>query len=57
MKDYNLSPDDVGEILGKAVGTVQNWRADLKEKYAPPLNQIRLLKLELESRKAEKVKS
>lgn len=52
MAEYNVDAQEVAKILERSVGTVANWRADTKQRLAPPKNELRLLKFELEARKA-----
>lgn len=47
--------NQVAGILGRSYGTIKNWRSELDDKYAPPLNEVRLLKFELEARKANPI--
>ena len=51
MAEYNVDAQEVAKILERSVGTVANWRADTKQRLAPPKNELRLLKFELEARK------
>lgn len=53
MDEYGVSISDVAEILEKSYDTVKNWRANnVNLSIAPPKNELRLLKFELEARKA-----
>ena len=56
MSEYNVSIREVAEILEKGIPTVKNWRA-ANEANQPPKNELRLLKFELEARKAQKEKT
>lgn len=51
MSEHNISIREVAEILEKGIPTVKNWRA-ANEANQPPKNELRLLKFELEARKA-----
>ena len=57
MAEYNVDAQEVAKILERSVGTVANWRADTKQRLAPPKNELRLLKFELEARKAKNEKT
>ena len=57
MAEYNVDAQEVAKILERSVGTVANWRADTKQRLAPPKNELRLLKFELEARKAKQEKT
>lgn len=52
MADHNLKPIKVAEILDRSESTVRNWCAERSDQYAPPLSAVKLLKFELEARKA-----
>lgn len=56
MSEYNVSIREVAEILEKGIPTVKNWRA-ANEANQPPKNELRLLKFELEARKAKNEKT
>lgn len=56
MSEYNVSIREVAEILEKGIPTVKNWRA-ANEANQPPKNELRLLKFELEARKAKQEKT
>ena len=56
MSEYNVSIREVAEILEKGIPTVKNWRA-ANEANQPPKNELRLLKFELEARKAQQEKT
>ena len=56
MSKYNVSIREVAEILEKGIPTVKNWRA-ANEANQPPKNELRLLKFELEARKAQNEKT
>ena len=56
MREYNVSIREVAEILEKGIPTVKNWRA-ANEANQPPKNELRLLKFELEARKAKNEKT
>ena len=56
MSEYNVSIREVAEILEKGIPTVKNWRA-ANEANQPPKNELRLLKFELEARKAQNDKT
>lgn len=56
MSEYNVSIREVAEILEKGIPTVKNWRA-ANEANQPPKNELRLLKFELEARKAQNEKT
>ena len=56
MSEYNVSIREVAEILEKGKPTVKNWRA-ANEANQPPKNELRLLKFELEARKAQNEKT
>ena len=57
MAKHNVDVQEVANILERSAGTVANWRSDTKERLAPPKNELRLLKFELESRKAKNEKT
>lgn len=55
MSEYSVSAKDVAEILGRSIQTIHNWRSTADAN--PPTNELRLLKFELEARKAQKEKT
>ena len=57
MAKHNVDVQEVANILERSAGTVANWRSDTKERLAPPKNELRLLKFELEARKAQNKKT
>lgn len=57
MAKHNVDVQEVAKILERSAGTVANWRSDTKERLAPPKNELRLLKFELEARKAKNEKT
>lgn len=57
MAKHNVDVQEVANILERSSGTVANWRSDTKERLAPPKNELRLLKFELEARKAKQEKT
>lgn len=57
MAKHNVDVQEVANILERSAGTVANWRSDTKERLAPPKNELRLLKFELEARKAQNDKT
>ncbi len=57
MAKHNVDVQEVANILERSAGTVANWRSDTKERLAPPKNELRLLKFELEARKAQNEKT
>ena len=57
MAKHNVDVQEVANILDRSSGTVANWRSDTKERLAPPKNELRLLKFELEARKAKQEKT
>lgn len=57
MAKHNVDVQEVANILERSAGTVANWRSDTKERLAPPKNELRLLKFELEARKAKQEKT
>ena len=57
MAKHNVDVQEVANILERSAGTVANWRSDTKERLAPPKNELRLLKFELEARKAKNEKT
>ena len=57
MAKHNVDVQEVANILERSSGTVANWRSDTKERLAPPKNELRLLKFELEARKAQNEKT
>lgn len=54
MNEYGVSITEVAEILDRTPGTIRNWRTECGENTAPPNNELRLLKFELEARKGNK---
>lgn len=50
MREYSVSSKDVAEILGRSSQTIRNWRSSSDAE--PPINELRLLKFELEARNA-----
>lgn len=52
MLNYNLKPRDVAKVIERSESTVRNWCAERSDQYAPPLSAVKLLKFELEARKA-----
>ena len=57
MAKHNVDVQEVANILERSSGTVANWCSDTKERLAPPKNELRLLKFELEARKAQNEKT
>lgn len=57
MTEYGVSIKQVAEILEKSYVTVKNWRSVLDDRIAPPKNELRLLKFELEARKSKNEKT
>ena len=57
MAKHNVDVQEVANILERSAGTVANWRSDTKERLAPPKNELRLLKFELEARKGQNEKT
>lgn len=56
MADYSASIKDVAQILDRSEQTVKNWRSSSSDSI-PPKNELRLLKFELEARKAKQEKT
>lgn len=56
MTDYSASIKDVAQILDRSEQTVKNWRSSSSDSI-PPKNELRLLKFELEARKAKQEKT
>lgn len=56
MREYKVSIKEVANILERSIPTVKNWRA-ANEANQPPKNELRLLKFELEARKAKGAKA
>lgn len=55
MCEYSVGAKDVAEILGRSIQTIHNWRSSSDAE--PPKNELRLLKFELEARKAQNEKT
>lgn len=55
MSEHSVSPKDVAAILGRSYQTILNWRS--AHDAVPPTNELRLLKFELEARKAKQEKT
>lgn len=56
MREYSVGAKDVAEILGRSIQTIHNWRSP-SSCTIPPINELRLLKFELEARKSQKEKT
>lgn len=55
MREHKVKAKDVAEILGRSIQTIHNWRSSSDAE--PPINELRLLKFELEARKAKQEKT
>lgn len=56
MSEYSVSAGDVAGILGRSIQTIHNWRSP-SSRTIPPVNELRLLKFELEARKSKNEKT